>query len=213
MTDGDQAGEKLYTLTEVSKQIDVSMPTLQRYKKLYQERIPSQGVGRSQRYPEEALEVFLQLKKENMGKRGRQRKNRSADGASRPRARAARAESKEGLLTLTQIASMTGISYPTLLRYVKSHLPTIPHRGTGRGRRYLPEAVEVFRSLREQSRRGRKRQSDGATSTGEGTVRRSTVEKLAQRVKDLERAHKELEKMIQKQQKLIEKPFKVVLQR
>ena len=30
MTDGDQAGEKLYTLTEVSKQIDVSMPTLQR---------------------------------------------------------------------------------------------------------------------------------------------------------------------------------------
>ena len=51
--------EVLYTLTEVAQKTKISMPTLQRYKKLYQDRIPSHGKGRSQRYPEEALEVFL----------------------------------------------------------------------------------------------------------------------------------------------------------
>lgn len=210
MSEEEQVGEKLYTLTEVSNKIDVSMPTLQRYKKLYQERIPSQGLGRSQRYPEEALEVFLQLKKENMGKRGRPRKNKAA-GAGAPKKKDG---SKEGLLTLTQISETTGISYPTLLRYVKGHLAQIPHRGTGRGRRYLPEAVEVFRTLREQSRRGRKRKDPAAgDAAGGGTVRRSTVDKLIERIKQLERGHKELEKAIQRQQKLIEKPFKVVLQR
>ena len=69
------AAKKLLTLTEVSKRTKISMPTLQRYKKLYQSRIPSEGQGRKQRYPETALAVFLQLKKENIGRRGRPRKN------------------------------------------------------------------------------------------------------------------------------------------
>ena len=212
MSEVDPVGEKLYTLTEVSNKIDVSMPTLQRYKKLYQDRIPSQGIGRSQRYPEEALEVFLQLKKENMGKRGRPRKNKSGGGVA-PRKKD---DSKAGLLTLTQIAQETNISYPTLLRYVKSHLAEIPHRGSGRGRRYLPEAVEVFRTIREQSRRGRKRKGTPTASTGDGgggTVRRSTIDKLIERIKTLERGQKDLEKAIQRQQKQLEKPLKIVLQR
>ena len=48
----ETAAGKLYTLTEVSKITNISMPTLQRYKKAYQDRIPSTGEGRRQRYPE-----------------------------------------------------------------------------------------------------------------------------------------------------------------
>ena len=55
-------GKALYTLTEVSNKTSISMPTLQRYKKNYQDRIPSVGKGRKQRYPEEALQVFEQIK-------------------------------------------------------------------------------------------------------------------------------------------------------
>lgn len=209
----DQAEEKFYTLTEVSNKINVSMPTLQRYKKLYQDRIPSHGVGRSQRYPEEALKVFLELKEENMGKRGRPRKNASGEGGSRPRKASSGSTARaDGLLTLTQISEVTGISYPTLLRYVKTNLNQIPHKGTGRARRFLPEAVEVFRSMRESSRRGRKKGSgDGERSRG--GVSTAAYEKLMGRIRELEKSHKQLEKMIAKQQKLIEKPFKVVLQR
>ena len=56
-----QGEEKLYTLSEISQKTGISMPTLQRYKKLYQERLPSSGQGRKQRYPESALPVFDDL--------------------------------------------------------------------------------------------------------------------------------------------------------
>ena len=70
------AGEdKLYTLSEVSHRSGISMPTLQRYKKTYQDRIPSVGTGRKQRYQEHALPVFAELRSENAGKRGRDRKS------------------------------------------------------------------------------------------------------------------------------------------
>jgi len=216
-----EAAEKLYTLTEVAKKTNISMPTLQRYKKMYQDRIPSAGKGRSQRYPEEALDVFRQLKKENIRKRGRPRKN-AAKSASAKRAtgskRGRKAESEggekptEGLLTLTQISKMTGISYPTLLRYVKTHLKDIPHKGTGRARRYLPDAVEVFQKLRGQSKRGRKKGST-TKAKGGGGASSAASGALLDRIKELEKSHKRLEKLVEKQQKQIEKPFKVVLQR
>jgi hypothetical protein len=69
------AGGKLFTLSEMSRRTGISMPTLQRYKKLYQHRIPSSGAGRKQRYPESALAVFAQLRSENEKRRGRPRKN------------------------------------------------------------------------------------------------------------------------------------------
>src|SRR3954466_5124770 len=78
---GDSADEKLYTLSEISQKTNISMPTLQRYKKLYQGRIPSVGTGRKQRYPESALPVFDELRNENIGRRGRPRKAASAAAA------------------------------------------------------------------------------------------------------------------------------------
>ena len=215
-----EAAEPLLTLTEVSSRTGISMPTLQRYKKLYQSRIPSVGKGRSQRYPENALEVFHELKKENVGRRGRPRKNKSPDApkAAQAAAKSTRAPkkaskaNKEGLLTLTQISEMTEISYPTLLRYVKTHLRDIPHRGAGRARRFLPEAVEVFKTLRGQSRRGRRKKSETVgKAAAAGTAASADLTKVMKRMKDLEQSHKELEKELAKLRKQLAKPFKISL--
>lgn len=235
MPKAQQNKDKLYTLTEVSKKTNVSMPTLQRYKKLYQHRIPSVGKGRSQRYPEEALDVFRELKKENISKRGRPRKAASsgakpakqrATGSKRGRKKkastASQAKKSEGLLTLTQISKMTKISYPTLLRYVKAHLDELPHEGTGRGRRYHPEAVAVFKRLRSQSKRGRKAGTKTASAAAGSAAKKSGRRGrpsssgdsgLLARMKDLEKSQKRLEQMIKKQQKQLDKPFTVVLKR
>ena len=178
-------GQRLMTLTEVAKRTKMSMPTLQKYKKRYGDRIPSVGKGRTQRYPDEALPVFEELKRENLARRGRPRKN-AAPGAAAPapakrrpgrprkiaaapvpapvkrrpgrprKAEAASAASGGGLLTLTHVAESTGISYPTLLRYVKLHGKRLPSVGRGRRRRFKAEAVPVFQQLRSESRRGRK---------------------------------------------------------
>lgn len=239
----------LYTLTEVSNLVSISMPTLQRYKKLYQDRIPSRGTGRSQRYPPEALEVFRQLKKENIGRRGRPRKADSATAAKKTArvgrppakrerrkktaAKAARPSSSGKLLTLTEIASRTGISYPTLLRYVKSNLDEIPYRGEGRSRRFLPGAVAVFKRLRAGSTRGRGRaaaaaaqpakrrgrppkKAAAATSTGRrrGRPPKSVAESgVVLRLNELEKANKQLERKLARVEKQLARPLKVVLQR
>jgi predicted DNA-binding transcriptional regulator AlpA len=317
------AEEKLFTLSEISQRTGISMPTLQRYKKTYQDRLPSVGAGRKQRYPEHALPVFAELRSENAGRRGRPRKNAAATGSGRSsatpkrrpgrpagaraasgrrgrpaaaraakpargaaktarrpgrprkvqpaaparrgrppgrprkaaagrralpvrrgrvgrppgsgrvgrppgsgrvgrppgsgrraagagRAAAARrtaGRSKtEGLLTLTQISKTTGISYPTLVRYVRLYSRRLPHAGKGRARRFYPEAVEVFRSLRQESGRGGRR-AGGGRRAAPGTARRGRPPKaaasgvagrleaiLVQRVRDLERFRQDVEK-------------------
>lgn len=176
MAEGNGSNGKLYTLTEVSKRTKISMPTLQRYKKMFNERIPSSGDGRSQRYPEGAIEIFNQLKVENSKKRGRPRKNAAAGGGAAPqrapkaskapaRSSAAAEETVEpGMLSLKEIEDQTGISYPTLLRYLKTSLKRIPHKGSGRGRRFPQESVAVFKTLKEESRRGRKAGSGKASA-------------------------------------------------
>lgn len=220
--------EQLLTLTEVSERTNISMPTLQRYKKQYQDQIPSRGSGRTQRYPVEALEVFTQLKEENMKKRGRPRKNKAAEEKPKtvrrpPAPKARTAENDDNLITLKEIGEQTGISYPTLLRYVKSNIARIPHVGEGRGRRYPPEAVDVFRTLRQESRRGRKAaRTGGATTTTVRTrVRPATgapvssgaIEELQAQLKELQKSHMQLQRHVQHLEKELAKPFKVVLKR
>lgn len=198
---------KLYTLTEVSKKANISMPTLQRYKKLYQDRIPSVGEGRTQRYPEESLKVFAELKKENLARRGRPRKGgaRRKKATARKRSASRRGGKAEGLITLSEVGRRTGISYPTLLRYVRLHLDQIPHRGTGRTRRYPSEAVEVFARLRSQSRRGRK---PAAAGSRQGVVVNRTLES---RLRRLETAHSQLAKELRGVIKTLRKPLQVTI--
>ena len=130
---------------EVARRAEISMATAQRYKKLYQDRIPSEGKGRRQRYPAAAVSVFKELKKERFSRRPR-----------KPARTAGTAAGRAALLTLSSISAQTGISYPTLQRYVKLFSDRIPHEGEGRKRRYHPEAVPVFRQLRAESKPGRK---------------------------------------------------------
>jgi hypothetical protein len=60
------------------------------------------------------------------------------------------------LLSLLQISEETGISYPTLRKYVAEHGDEIPSEGEGRQTRYPRAAVRVFQRLRSQSKPGRK---------------------------------------------------------
>jgi predicted DNA-binding transcriptional regulator AlpA len=354
------AEDKLFTLSEISQRTGISMPTLQRYKKTYQDRIPSAGTGRKQRYPEHALPVFEELRRENASKRGRPRKNASAvpatrrkpaakrpagrprGGRRRPRAGAAPGDSvrgaaakrrpgrprgaaakrrpgrprgaaakrrpgrprgaaraaaprsarrgpraaagaarpgrprkaagarglrrgvgrppgrglrrapgrpaapgrpgrrpgprpgngrrrplsgrrraaaggrrgkTQGLLTLTEISKTTGISYPTLVRYVRLYSDRLPHAGKGRARRFYPEAVGEFRSLRQESGRGGRRPGRGAArragarragaarrgrppKAAAGTVTGRLEKVLARRIRDLEKFQRAVEKRL-----------------
>lgn len=242
MAEADNSeSRKLYTLSEISQRTGISMPTLQRYKKLYQGRIPSEGKGRKQRYPENALQVFEELKVENAGRRGRPRKNASAPAASSARGgrgrKAAPAAAKRGpgrgrkaaaakpaaagrrggrkaaaaggraqrsgnLLTLTQVSEQTGISYPTLVRYVRMHSNRLPSEGTGRARRFHPEAVDVFRQLRSESGRGGRKPAAAKAGRGRGPGRGRAAASsggdagTSQRLKALEKAQQDIEKRL-----------------
>lgn len=213
-----QKEQNLLTLSEVSKRTEISMPTLQRYKKNYQDRIPSVGKGRKQRYPEEALDVFKQIKKENIKKRGRPPKKASEKAAAKKAAaKKAAGRKKAGkakgsgseLLTLTRVAELTGISYPTLVRYVKDHGDRIPYEGEGRRRRYHPEAVDVFKQIRSETKRGRRK----GTGNGQPKAGVSGDGSLARRVRALEQTQSRLEKQIAKLIKNLQKPLRVTIQR
>lgn len=211
--------DTLYTLTEVKEKTGISLPTLQKYKKNHQDRIPSVGEGRTQKYPPEALDVFKQLKKENLKKRGRPRK-KSKKEKSKPAAAASSSGSDE-LLTLKQVSELTGISYPTLSRYSKTSLPRIPHVGKGRKRRYKPEAVGVFQTLYEESKRGR-RKKGGPSKPSKKSARKVAAHTasgevdlgpVVDQLKELQKAHRDLQREVEKLKKEVHKPFKVTLRR
>lgn len=219
---GTDQGEELLTLSEVSNRTGISMPTLQRYKKNYQNRIPSVGKGRKQRYPVESLSVFQEIKKENIAKRGRPPKKKSA--AKSDRGRKAKAKSPgpstpEGLLTLTEVAERTNISYPTLVRYVKLHGDRIPYEGKGRRKRYHPEAVEVFQQIRSESPRGRRKGSgkkSGGRKTRSGAAAATTAAtdgSVARRLQALERSQTQLTQEIRELVKHLKRPMKATFER
>ncbi|HYO12020.1 MAG TPA: helix-turn-helix domain-containing protein, partial [Thermoanaerobaculia bacterium] len=112
---GDESSgdAKLYTLSEISQRTGISMPTLQRYKKLYQSRIPAVGKGRKQRYPESALPVFDEIKNENAGRRGRPRKDAAA---ARPAAPAARKRGRVAAKPAGRTAAKTTAAKPAAKR-------------------------------------------------------------------------------------------------
>ena len=202
----------LHTLTEVSKKTGISMPTLQRYKKEYQSRIPSSGKGRKQRYPEAALAVFRAIKKENLKRRGRPPKKK--DVAARPAIRrAAKRKSPrapKGLLTLSEIGRRTGISYPTLVRYVKLFRDQIPHEGSGRKRRFPKEAGKAFKKLRKQSKRGRRKKTEVSTIRGGRSVA-TTDPRIGARIRELEKAQAEVSRQLAAVIKILRKPLRVTI--
>lgn len=204
--------EKLLTLSEVSRRTGISMPTLLRYKQLYKGRIPARGEGRKQRFPATSIAVFQDLKRERIA-------SRKAGGPPAPKPTAgARTEparpasmgpaTPPGMLSLNEIGRITGISYPTLVRYVKLYLPNLPHKGQGRKRRFMPDAVEVFTRLRSESRRGRKPGSGKAVA-----VNGADHGKLGGRIAELERAQRQLAKQMDRVLSELRKPFSVSFRR
>lgn len=193
------ASGELLTLTEVSQRTGISMPTLQRYKKLYQNRLQTVGKGRTQRYKPESLDTFRQIKEENLKKRGRPRKAAAAKRRAKGAARAASAGRPEGLISLSEIGRRTGISYPTLLRYVKIHGSRIPSHGEGRKRRFPAKAVAVFRQLRQESRRGRRK--------GGSTRKPAAGGGMEARLRQLEKSNASLQKQLKKVMKALSKPL------
>lgn len=192
-----RASEGPLTLTEVSRRTGISMPTLQRYKKLYQRRLETVGKGRTQRYAVASLDTFQQIKKENLKKRGRPRKSAAKPAAKRAsQAKAA----PEGLISLSEIGRRTGISYPTLLRYVRLHSRRIPSHGTGRKRRFPVEAVPVFSQLRKESRRGRRKGSPAKKAP-------AAASGMEARMRRLEKGQAGLEKQIAKLVKALRQPL------
>ena len=218
------SARKTYTLTELSKKSGVSLPTLQRYKKLYQDRLPSEGSGRKQRFPQEAVKAVRELKRENLKNRGRKKagveKKKSGKrvsgkartrrkGAARKTRRAPASPPQAGLLSLAEIGRRTRISYPTLIKYVKVHGHKIPHQGSGRKRRFPEEAVKVFEEIRGASRRGRKR---GSRKPAAGTLRASgTDAALAARVRKLEKAQRDVNRQLQAVVKMLKKPMQLTI--
>lgn len=199
----DGSGEPLLTLTEVSKRTGISMPTLQKYKRNHQGRIPAVGKGRKQRYPEAALAVFEEIKQENLQRRGRPAKR----GGSRKKRAKASAAGKDGLISLAEISRRTKISYPTLLRYQKLYGDRIPSHGSGRKRRYPEEAIAVFEEIRAGSRRGRRPAARAkAPRTAQGTDRG-----LAKRIERIEAMQAELSRQLDAVVRLLKKPLQVTI--
>ncbi len=203
------AAQKLYTLTDISKRTGISMPTLLRYKREHQARLPTVGKGRSQRYRKEALAVFRAIKKENMRRRGRPpkkgAKTAKAAGKRQP-TRTRRRKGEEGNLTLLEIGRRTGISYPTLIRYVKLHGKEIPHVGKGRSRRFKPEAVAKFKQLRRASKRGPKPSGTGAARA------RASEATIARRLHELEKAQREVSRQLDAVVRLLRQPLKITVE-
>lgn len=187
---------KLYTLTDISEATGISMPTLLRYKKNFQDRIPSVGRGRKQRYPEAAFAVVQQIKKENLRKRGGARRGGGGDG--------------DGYLPLTEIAERAGISYPTARKYAAEHASTLNTKGVGRRRRYAPETAEMFKKIRSQSRRGGRRASSGTARGGRTAVVQDPV--LARRIKELERSQAEISRQLHAIIETLRKPLQVTIE-
>lgn len=197
------AASRMYSLVEVAQQTGIPMPILLRYKREHPERIPSDGVGSQQRFPEAAFEAFLEIQREeeaqgqDLPRRGgfgllslpKLRKRTSEDaeraeaqaeveveaeaeaeaqpnelaapepagGAPEAAGGAARGNGDGGgrMLKLTEISERLGIPYPTAARYASQYADRIPHEGHGRNRRFPPEALDVFRRIRRESKPGR----------------------------------------------------------
>jgi hypothetical protein len=89
------------------------------------------------------------------------------------------------------------------VRYVRLYSNRLAHEGKGRARRFYPEAVDVFRSLRQESGRGGRRaggrRAAGAARRGRppksASVAGGRLEAvLKQRIRDLEKLRQAVEK-------------------
>ncbi|MEM1246229.1 MAG: hypothetical protein AAGA81_20230 [Acidobacteriota bacterium] len=179
----------------------MSMPTLQKYLKQHANKIPWDGEGRKRRYPLEVIDIVKELKSSGLKARGR--------GTGR-RAKKATPKKSEGLLSLKRIQELTGISYPTLLRYVRLYSDQLPSVGSGRTRRYRPEAVPIFRELRSKSRGGSKASAKTTVDSGMSSAQ---LRQIDGRLARLEKSQALLQQEIRELVRVLKKPVKITVGR
>lgn len=202
---------ELLTLTELARRAGVSPATAHRYQKAHTDLLPARGEGRGRRYLPAAVEALRTLVARKH--RGRERAPGTSERRSTPRSasgaprQGGRSRTKAGLLSLRKISQTTGIAYPTLLRYLARHGDVIPQQGSGRQRRFPPEAVPVFVALRRT--RGRLPRSEESPARG----RKAGELLLLRRLQALEEAHAELTRKLRRLQRMLDRPWRVTLSR
>jgi len=165
---------------------------------------PAKEMGGRGSTPKKQARRRTPSKSRQQSKSAQRARARTRSAARRTAAARVRPKSSN-LLTLTEISQRTGISYPTCINYVKRHLDRIPHVGTGRRRRFPPEAVTVFRELRNQSRSGRRKSSTAGPSRTDKAVLR--------RLRDLEKSQRQLARQLESVLKALNSPLNVTIRR
>ena len=200
---------KLLTLSEVSKRTGISMPTLQKYKRENADELASVGEGRKQRYLLESIPVFERLRREGLARRGGG-SHSDSPAATKPPKVSSGSRTPPGLLSLQRIKEVSGISYPTLLRYVDLHLDKIPHVGEGRKRRYPKEAIDVFVELRKNSPRGRKPKAGSPSANAQAA---SSAARLEKKIVELQRSQAHLERQVRELAEYMRRPVVLTMKR
>lgn len=136
-------------------------------------------------------------------------------------------------LTLSDVSEQLGIPYPTVARYASQFEDRIPHTGSGRNRRFPPEAVEVFRQIRKESKPGRPPKQKKEREARPARVARKSAEhqpartvrtapapaagrtdeaQLARRIESLERSQQLLEDQLRDLLDRLSRPAVVTIQ-
>jgi hypothetical protein len=83
------AGEAVLTLGDIVEKVNIPYPTLARYAKQHEDKIPHVGKGRNRRFPPEAIEVFQRIRRESKPgrppKSRKRRREQPAPAAAPPR--------------------------------------------------------------------------------------------------------------------------------
>jgi len=254
---------RTFSLVEVAQKTGIPMPILLRYKREHPDRVPSFGVGSQQRFPEEAFEVFRTIQREESEEQEpprrtgfgllslpRLRKQAARPADKEPEAEAEGGEAKGGRkrkragkdarkeaagdgLSLSDVSEQLGIPYPTVARYATQFEDRIPHTGSGRNRRFPPEAVEVFRQIRKESKPGRPPKQKKERQAAPTRVARKAAEarpapveraapapatgradeaQLARRIQSLERSQQLLEDQLRDLLDRLSRPAVVTIQ-
>lgn len=87
--------------------------------------------------------------------------NKSTNRASE---RVAAKSTSSTLISLPQIAEQLGVAYPSLARLARLHEDELPSEGSGRNRKFYPEAIKILERLKGDSKPGRKTGSVKATA-------------------------------------------------
>lgn len=133
-------------------------------------------------------------------------------------------------LTLGEVSERLGIPYPTVARYATQFGDRIPHTGSGRNRRFPPEALDVFRQIRKESKPGRppkkkrERQAGAARRTRKAApparpepkaapaISGASEQQLARRIESLERSQQILEDQLRNLLDRLSRPAVVTIQ-